>query len=344
MSPPSPPTLPWPEPQANSLIVGARDLELERLVAKARDYMAAAFSDNTRAAYGSAWKQFEAFRIERGFPTGVAPSEEILGVYLVAMVERGLKTSSIAAETAAIRSISRDMGTALDGSHPAIRRVMQGIERKHGQPPQGKEPVLGEDLVKMLGTLDKDVRGLRDRAILLVGYCGALRRSEIIGLDVGPEQSEDGVGWVEAEGEGLVLHLNGKTGWREVAVGPGSSDETCPVAALKAWKRFGRIAAGPLFRRIRGKRTVTADRLNSYHVARLVKAAVAQSGVARDLAEFGRKPSFSAHSLRSGLATGAAAEEGVVQKQLGHASATMTRRYQRHRDRFHVNLTKAAGL
>ena len=94
----------------------------------------------------------------------------------------------------------------------------------------------------MLAVLDNDLRGLRDRAILAIGFAGGLRRSEIVGLDCGPDQTDDGTGWIEiirpAEGDGgLLLTLNGKTGWREVEIGRGSSPlnrSTDPIACLMA--------------------------------------------------------------------------------------------------------------
>lgn len=128
-------------------------------------------------------------------------------------------------------------------------------------------------------------------------------------------------------------------------IGRGSSDATCPVTALETWTKFAKIAKGPLFRRITGQgKNVGPDRLNDQEVARLVKKTALAAGIRGDLPEIERGLKFSGHSLRAGLASSAEVDERYVQKQLGHASAEMTRRYQRRRDRFRVNLTKAAGL
>ena len=109
--------------------------------------------------------------------------------------------------------------------------------------------------------------------------------------------------------------------------------------------KFARIAHGPLFRRVFADgKTVDSERLVDKHVARLVKRTALAAGVRGDLSEGERRQRFSGHSLRAGLATSAEVDERHVQKHLGHASAEMTRRYQRRRDRFRVNLTKAAGL
>jgi len=114
---------------------------------------------------------------------------------------------------------------------------------------------------------------------------------------------------------------------------------------LRTWTGLGRIAHGPLLRRVTDAgRSVGPERLDDKHVARLVKRAALAAGVRGDLPERERGDRFSGHSLRAGLASSAEIEERHVQRQLGHASAEMTRRYQRRRDRFRVNLTKAAGL
>jgi integrase len=208
-----------------------------------------------------------------------------------------------------------------------------------------KAAIFADELLAMLSVLDMDLRGLRDRAILALGFAGALRRSEIVGLDCGPDQTEDGSGWIEFQEAGALLTINGKTGWREVEIGRGSRPETCPIALLETWMRLGRIGHGPLFRPIARKNGgVSSERLTDKHVARLVQKTALEAGIRGDLSEGERKRAFGGHSLRAGLASSAQIEEAHVQKHLGHASAEMTRRYQRKRDRFKVNLTKAAGL
>lgn len=142
-----------------------------------------------------------------------------------------------------------------------------------------------------------------------------------------------------------MLVLDAKSGWREVEIGRGTTQQTCPVAALERWLEFTRIVDGPVFRRVsRDGQTALPARLSDKHVARLVKQCVLDAGLRADLPERERLALFSGHSLRAGLASSAEVDERHVQKHLGHASAEMTRRYQRHRDRFRVNLTKAAGL
>lgn len=181
--------------------------------------------------------------------------------------------------------------------------------------------------------------------MLLIGFAGGLRRSEIVALDLGRDQTEDAGGWIEVMDKGMLVTLRGKTGWREVEIGRGSSDLTCPVTAFETWISFAKLANGPLFRRVTGRgKKVGPDRLNAQEVSRLVKRAVLAAGIRGDLPEAERIKLFAGHSLRAGLASSAEVDERYVQKQLGHASAEMTRHYQRRRDRFRVNLTKAAGL
>jgi len=197
----------------------------------------------------------------------------------------------------------------------------------------------------MTATLPHDLRGLRDRAILLIGFAGGLRRSEIVGLDHGKDDTPDSTGWIEVLEGGVLLRLRGKTGWREVEIGRGSGDRTCPVHALTQWLHYARIDFGPIFVSVsRDGLRATPDRLGDKHVARLIKRCVLDAGLRPDLPEAQRVNLYSGHSLRAGLASSAEVDERYVQRHLGHASAEMTRRYQRRRDRFRVNLTKAAGL
>jgi integrase len=143
----------------------------------------------------------------------------------------------------------------------------------------------------------------------------------------------------------VLVTLRGKTGWREVEIGRGSADTTCPIVTLQTWLKLAPIAHGPLFRRVTGQgKKVGAERLNDQEVARLVKRTALAAGVRGDLSEGERGQKFAGHSLRAGLASSAEVDERYVQKQLGHTSAEMTRKYQRRRERFRVNLTKASGL
>jgi integrase len=274
----------------------------------------------------------------------------MVGLYVADLAAPTGKTPALSASTIERRLSGlswnyTQRGFTLDRQDRHIATILAGIKRKHARPPVQKEAILPEDIRAMVATLPYDLRGLRDRAILLIGYAGGLRRSEIVSLDLHKDDTPDSGGWVEIMEQGVLLTLNAKTGWREVEIGRGSSDQTCPVHALEQWLHFAKIDFGPVFVRCSrdGKRALET-RLSDKHVARLIKATVLKSNVRADLPEAKRLAMFSGHSLRAGLASSAEVDERYVQKQLGHSTAEMTRRYQRRRDRFRVNLTKAAGL
>ena len=322
---------------------------LDRLVESARDYAKASTAENTNKAYAADWKHFARWCRLKGTDP-LPPSPEMIGLYLADLAAPqgkapALSVSTIDRRLSGLAWSFAQRGLTLDRKDRHIATVLAGIKRQHARPPVQKEAILRDDILAMVTTLGFDLRGLRDRSILLLGYAGGLRRSEIVSLDVHKDDTPDSGGWVEIMDDGALLTLNAKTGWREVEIGRGSSEQTCPVHALEHWLHFAKIDFGPLFRRTtRDNKRVLDARLSDKHVARLIKQTVLSAGISADLPEKERLALFSGHSLRAGLASSAEVDERYVQKHLGHASAEMTRRYQRRRDRFRVNLTKAAGL
>ncbi len=134
--------------------------------------------------------------------------------------------------------------------------MFAGIKRKHARPPVQKE------------------------AILLNGYAGGFRRSEIVSLDVHKDDTPASGGWIEIFDKGALLTLNAKTGWREVEIGRGSKEQTCPVHALEQWLHFGRIDFGSIFvGTSRDGQRALESRLNDKHVARLIKRTVLDAGI-----------------------------------------------------------------
>jgi integrase len=322
---------------------------LDRLVETARDYARQAASENTLKAYAKDWAHFARWCRMRGADP-LPPSPEQIGLYIADLAAPvgstpALSVSSIERRLSGLGWGFAQRGQRLDRKDRHIASVLAGIRRKHARPPAQKEAILPEDIRDMLAILPHDLRGLRDRAMLLIGFAGGLRRSEIVSLDHGKDDTPDSGGWIEVMEDGALLTLRGKTGWREVEIARSSSDQTCPVHALSQWLHYARIDFGPVFVAVsRNGLKATKDRLSDKHVARLIKQTVEDAGLRPELSKAERQQLYSGHSLRAGLASSAEVDERYIQKQLGHASAEMTRRYQRRRDRFRVNLTKAAGL
>lgn len=326
---------------------------LEALVNTARDYARQATADNTNLAYKKDWAHFTSWCRRRGadpLSGEPCPNPQLIGLYIADCASppppaKGLAACTIERRLSGLSWNYNQRGLKLDRSDRHISSVLAGIKRKHGKPPEQKEAITAEELLEMIATLTFSLREIRDRAIILIGYAGGLRRSEIVGLDVGKDETDDSGGWIEFMPGGAVLWIKGKRGWRDVEIARGSSDASCPVKALEQWLHYSKIAHGPVFRRVyRDNSGVGSERLSDKHVSRLIKRLVLESGIGPDLPDEERLRRFSGHSLRAGLASSTELDERYVQKQLGHSSVEMTRRYQRNRDRFRVNLTKAAGL
>lgn len=191
-------------------------------------------------------------------------------------------------------------------------------------------PLLKQDLLSIL-PLMIGLKGVRDRAMLLLGFAGALRRSELVALDV-----ED----LHSVQEGLILNIrrsktDQEANGRKVAI-PYGRTHACPVRAVEAWIAHAKLAHGPIFRSIRKGGRLDARRLSSQSVALIVKHYAAACGLDSDR--------VSGHSLRAGLVT-SAAQAGVamhkIQQQSGHRSTQMLARYIRDATLFENN---AAGL
>jgi integrase len=284
---------------------------LEDLSTQARGYVEASSSANTRRAYSSDWKHFSAWCRRKGLDV-MPPDPQVVGLYVTACANgeadpqsRENSVSTIGRRLSSLSWNYTQRGAPLDRKDPHIATVLAGIRNRHATPQRQKETVTQENLLAMLETLDRGtLRGLRDRAMLLIGFSGGLRRSEIVGLDVGRDQTEDGRGWIEILDTGLLVTLRGKTGLRQVDIGRGTSDATCPVFALETWLSLARIPHGPLFRRVTGEgKKVGSERLNDREVARLVKRTALAAGIDGDLSKTDREARFSGESLRTGPAS-----------------------------------------
>ena len=271
---------------------------LDRLVDTARDFAQAATAENTNKAYTADWKHFVRWcRLHGADPLGTipCPDPQLIGLYLTSLAaptdtSSALSVSTIDRRLSGLAWNYAQRGFSLDRKNRHIATVLAGIKRTHSRPPVQKEAISAQDILAMVATLPFDLRGLRDQAILLLGYAGGLRRSEIVSLDVGKDDTFDSGGWIEIldgkNGGGALLSVNAKTGWREVEIGRGSSEQTCPVHALEQWLHFAKIDFGPVFVRTSrdGKRALEV-RLSDKHVARLIKTTVLKSGIRSELPE-----------------------------------------------------------
>jgi integrase len=213
--------------------------------------------------------------------------------------------------------------------------VMHGIRRSMGIAPHQKAPATVEVVRQMVDGLDTDLQGLRDRALLLVGFAGAFRRSELVALNV-----ED----VAFTREGLIILLRRSKSDQEgeghkKGLPYGSNPATCPVRALQAWLEAADTNEGPIFRGIHRHGNVKAARLSTRAVALIVKRCAEAAGLDPE--------AFGGQSLRAGLATSAAAagvSERVIMQQTGHRSVRMVRRYIREGSLFRENAAAKVGL
>lgn len=211
-----------------------------------------------------------------------------------------------------------------------VKATLRGIRRTFGTAQREAKPLLREDMFAILERMGDRPKDIRDKALLLIGFAGAFRRSELVGLDVAD---------IEHVRQGLVIHLrfsktdqDGKG--RKIGI-PFGRTRWCPVTHLDNWLNHAEIKEGPVFRSLDKAGSPSACRLSDDAVSLIVKRHVADTGLSPD--------DFSGHSLRAGLATSAAkagASAWKIRQQTGHASDAMLNRYIRDGSLFELN---AAG-
>lgn len=306
---------------------------LAPFVEQARAYFDGADAANTRRAYASAWQHFAAWCASQGVEAMPAAPETI-ALYVTAHAGR-LKIATLQQRLSAISRRHRDAGLEPPIGHHLVRRVWRGIRRDKGVAVTKKAPTLTADIARMVAAAGDGIGGLRDRALILLGYAGALRRSELVALDRSDvETTRDGLivairrSKTDQEGEGAKL-----------GIPHGSAPTTCPVRALDAWIDAAAIVAGPLFRPIRRGGAVRVDRLSDRSVALIVKRLAGRAGL--DPAR------YAGHSLRAGLVTQAAlagVAEHVIGRQSRHKSVAVLRGYVRVATLFEQNAAAKVGL
>ena len=288
-------------------------------------------ADNTVRAYKSDFRDFELFCAKNGFKP--LPSEpKIVSLYLTYLSTKDSKMSTLKRRIVSIGVIHRLKGHYLDTKHPSIIENIMGIKRRKGSIQKGKKPILIRYLKELINAIDeqknKDIKKLRDRSIILIGFSGGFRRNEIVSLDY------DDLDFVE---EGLKIQIRrSKTdqfGEGLVKALPYfDNSKYCPVISLKRWIEISRINSGPSFKRFLKGSKLSENRLTDQTVALLIKKYLRLAGI--------DSKNYSGHSLRSGFATSAAesgAEERSIMAMTGHKSTEMVRRYIKEANLFKNN-------
>ena len=300
----------------NDIIIGIKALQEETLL-----NLKSSKAINTVRAYKSDFNDFALFCDQNGFES--LPSKpKIVSLYLTHLSTKNVKISTIKRRLVSIGVIHKLKGQYLDTKHPSIIENIMGIKRRKGSVQKAKKPLLINYLKKVINAIDEEkkeeIKKLRDRSIILIGFSGGFRRNEIVSLDF-----DD----IEFLPEGLKINLKkSKTDQFGEGFVKGlpylNNKQFCPVLSLKQWIDVSNILSGPLFRRFSKGSKLTENRLTDQTVALLIKKYLKLAGM--------DSKNYSGHSLRSGFATSAAeagAEERNIMAMTGHKSPEMVRRY-----------------
>jgi site-specific recombinase XerD len=310
----------------NDIITDIKALQEETLL-----NLQSSKANNTVRAYQSDFKDFGLFCAQNGFQS--LPSEpKIVSLYLTYLSTKDSKMSTLKRRLVSIGVIHRLKGFYLDTKHPTIIENVMGIKRRKGSIQKGKKPILISNLKELINVIDEqkdeDIKKLRDRSIILIGFSGGFRRNEIVSLDY------DDLDFVQ---EGLKIQIRrSKTdqfGEGFVKALPYfNNSKYCPVVSLRNWIEISKINSGPLFKRfVKGSR-LSENRLTDQTVALIIKKYLRLAGI--------DSKNYSGHSLRSGFATSAAesgAEERSIMAMTGHKSTEMVRRYIKEANLFKNN-------
>lgn len=300
------------------LPTGGAHAALAPLAARAVELAAHAVSPHTRRAYQRGWRSFETWAQAHGL-VALPATPETLTLYLTDRAT-AVRVATLEQELAAIAAAHRAADRVSPTEDRTVRLVWKGIRRTYGAPARQKAPVNVVDLIRMVDALDPGTGGIRDRALLLLGFAGALRRSELVALDVEDlTPSSDGYALLvrrsksDAVGDG-----------HRIGIPNGRRPETCPVRALRAWIDHAAVQTGPLFRPVDRHGRIQPTRLGARAVAEVVKRAAQRVGL--------DPAGVSGHSLRAGLATEAVRaglSERAIMAQTRHISVVTFRGYVR---------------
>lgn len=276
-------------------------------------------SPRTRRAYASAWRGFETWATAARLPALPATGETV-ALYLAHLYARGRRATTIEHALVAVSQKHLDANLPSPRADRQVGRVLRGIRRKAASAATPKAPLLPEHVEHIAASLPTTARGIRDRAIVTVGFATGLRRAELAALDV------QDVRW--GNGAAVLRIRRSKTdqegAGRFVTASALPDSAACPVEALRQWIAVGSLEDGPLFRPVSRGDRIQARRLQERAVVRLVKAGVVRLGL--------DEKRFSGHSLRSGYATAASragTSDTTIMRALGHRTLEMTARYVR---------------
>ena len=285
---------------------------------------------NTLRAYKSDFRDFETFCSKHSFNS--LPTEpKIISLYLTKL-SKNSKISTIKRRLVSISMVHKLKGHYLDIKHPVVVENLMGIKRIKGSFQKGKKPILISHLKSIINIIDElkidEIKKLRDKSIILVGFGGGFRRTELISID-----HED----LEFVSEGLKIRIQrSKTdqfGEGMIKGIPYFTNEIyCPVINLQKWLEISKIKSGPIFRRLSKSSSITNNRLTDQSVVLLIKKYLNLAGI--------ENTNYSGHSLRSGFATVAAefgADERSIMAMTGHKTTQMVRRYIREANIFKNN-------
>ena len=286
---------------------------------------------NTIRAYKSDFKDFGAFCAKHSFKA--LPTEpKIVALYLTYLSGKDAKISTLRRRLVSISIMHKLKGHYLDTKHPVIIENLMGIKRRKGSIQKGKKPILINHLKAIINVINKEkieeIKKARDKAIILIGFGGGFRRTELMSIDYEDlEFVAEGVkitikrSKTDQFGEGMIKGL------------PYFANETyCPVAHLKKWIKISDIKDGPIFRRFTKGCSLTSNRLTDQSVVLLIKSYLKLAGI--------ENKNYSGHSLRSGFATVSAesgADERSIMAMTGHKTTQMVRRYIREANIFKNN-------
>jgi site-specific recombinase XerD len=309
--------------------------ELIRLAGETRQFLAAAKAAGTRRAYRADWDHFDAWCRHHSLDA-LPATPETVALYITALAASH-KPATLRRRLTVIGLAHQAAGRPSPASmqQTLVGETLKGIRRTLGTAQTGKRPFFTEQVRAMIGALPENLQGLRDRALLLIGFAGGFRRSELAGLAV-----DD----IANEKDGLVATLRrSKTDQegrgRKVAIPYGSHPETCPVRAYRDWLEAAGQEQGPVFREIDRHGRLQGKPLHKDSVGLIVKRAAARIGL--NAAE------YAGHSLRAGLATQAylnGANELAIMQQTGHRSLATVRKYIREQSLFRDNPAGKLGL